>query len=126
MLRCQTRYRRSPEDSLRSVTGDFPGPAAESADCPSTKRHLVLMDELPKSNVSWLSGATQVITEDNVPHSEKRNLACSFCRRTLSEIGCLIGTTIAFICSNCLKRYSALADEQARPEWTADSDGKLD
>lgn len=74
------------------------------------------MNDSPYPNVSQISHPTQVITEQSAPHREQRRLACSFCHRTLPEVRYLIGSTIAYICGNCLKRYSELADERFRSE----------
>jgi len=74
------------------------------------------MDDGPKSNISHLTGTPEIITEKSAARTEQRKLACSFCQRTLPEVGCLLGSTVARICRNCLKHLSAVADAQHDPE----------
>jgi len=70
------------------------------------------MDDGPKSNISHLTGTPEIITEKSAMQTEQPRLACSFCQRSLPEVGCLLGSTAARICRNCLKHLSAVADAQ--------------
>lgn len=70
------------------------------------------MDDGSKSNVSHLAEPPETITVKSAAQTERRELACSFCQRSLPEVGCLLGSTVARICTNCLRHLSALADAQ--------------
>jgi hypothetical protein len=74
------------------------------------------MDEPPKSNIRQLFHGAMVFTKVSPWNSGAPRPVCSFCRRGLTEVDCLVGSARAKICNECLRTFVALVDERRRAE----------